>query len=102
MVATGAVSEPARRSPRRVVWVQSLWRGARLGTTARYKLPARVRAGVETFRAAAQRRLVDPAFLRDSARLAESVAEILLAYARHPVEHEDLLAAGDAVLGAGA
>ncbi len=50
---------------------------------------------------AKQARLLEGAALRDGRQLAESAAELLVTYARHTAEAEDVLAAIDAVLGAG-
>ena len=56
---------------------------------------------VEDLREACRVRLLADTVRRDWQLLAESVAELLVTYARHPADAEDILAAIDAVLGAG-
>ena len=74
---------------------------ARLGAALRHPLPGRTRRAVDDLREACRARLLEGTVLRDGRVVAENVAQLLVTYAQHPAEAEDVLAAIDAVLGAG-
>ena len=126
VVVTAAAALPKDGAPQAAAWLQSALNGgergrrravrevagarhvgavalarARLGAALRQPLPGRTRRAVEDLREACRARLLEDAVLSDGRLLAESVAQLLVTYARHPAEAEDVLAAIDAVLGAG-
>ena len=98
-MAAGARST---RSPAHATSGPWRWRAPVSGRALRQPLPGRTRRAVENVREACRARLVEGAVLSDGRLLAESVAQLLVTYAKHPAEAEDILAAIDAVLGAGA
>jgi hypothetical protein len=59
------------------------------------------RRAVEDLQQACRARLFERDVARDGRMVAEKLARLLVTYAQHPAEAEDVLAAIDAVLGAG-
>jgi hypothetical protein len=123
VVVTANAAVPKDGAPQAMAWLQSALNGgergrrralqevagarhvgavalahATLGAALRKTLPGRTRRAVEEVRDACRARLHEGVALPDG-RLAESLAQLLVTYALHLTEAEDLLAAIDAVLG---